>query len=493
MLKQVMRVLMVQIALVSVACADISWWRPREISQIGGYTDSYAVAINRYGKMISLFDERILGFFDAATLQWSFVEIDSSSQDEPFLKAYTGSSGYQFNIGKSSKSEVITLDDGGCGCALVTLQSGPHKGKVAAVMYAPEGWKEIEVLSTGLAQEATLARAYDGRMLAVWVNKEDGKLMSSYHNGDKWIREENISSYTSVALDYNQLGPQIIMSDLGDAAVVWKVQDKNNGEAGLLVAEYFDGIEERWKGEHIISAQPLEKKGRHFSINFQGDLFVVWDADEGISAAHMHLMKYMIARAGDDNKEDEPKEIASPWTLFQLAQGEDLNAPKVCLDRQGNAVAAWLDSYSGIRSAYFSIKTKTWEAHSSPVTTTTAYASSMQYDTTGKARLLWIGEGQALSEMIYSQWFDFSSKTWSASVALNGQDDNSLIDGVNTFALAKADYGVVVWYDFFKEKLFYALLRDGIEPGRNYRREGILYKKKAELAKRRAARRQRGY
>ena len=107
---------------------------------------------------------------------------------------------------------------------------------------------------------------------------------------------------------------------------------------------------------------------------------------------------------------------------------------------------------------------------------------------------VWIGEGDALQEIISASTFDSNNKTWGNFQGLNLKSDNSsLIDTVESFSLAEQNYGMIVWYDFFKEQLFYAILKEGREVFDEKaiqieRRKGRLYQKKVEFAKRRAER-----
>jgi len=513
MFRKLLAIITASLSLTGALSAELHWWRPQEVPALNGYTDSYAIAINRHGTAIAVFDNKIFGCYDMRKNSWVLKELDCVSGEIPILNDYSIKTNYQYMIGKSSKGKIVTLNDQGQGFVVINVPEGVHQGKIAVVEYTPTGWGPCVVLSETAGGEPTLAASgYDKRSLVLWLNKSDdehqGELMGSYYNGSQWISQGVLSQYHSVDIDYNQLGPQLVMNDLGDAVVVWKAQEFTEvDEEALLVAKYFDGIAEDWCGEDIIGIQSIEKKGFDLVMNYQGEVLLVWDAEEGIESASFNFMKYMMAKATEDLSSSEVSEQCDEmvlplpqWVRRTIAQGEEMHVPKACLDRQGNAVAIWLVDNSGIGSAYLKQGEISWELIQDPVVSEPAYAASMQFDSDGhKARMMWIGDGKDMNEVIYSREFDFLQKRWKEIEAINGHDTSSLVATIDAVSLGKSACGIIMWYDFFKDKLLYSVLKEGYDSsydkipavkGRAHRKEA-LYQKKVDCSRRRAERRAR--
>jgi hypothetical protein len=505
MLNKIVNGFLLTLLCISALSADLQWWRPKEIAECSGYTNSPAVAMNSSGLAIAVFEDQIFGSYDANSNKWSFVQVNWASHDTPQMKSYQGGGNLKVSLNEYSKEKTIVLDMRNEGWAILTVPKGVHQGKVAVVHYVAQRWQDPQILSDEVGGAPVIAQGYDGKALAVWLNTasgKEGKLMASCYDGIKWSNQGSISTYTSIEIDNHQMGPQLVMSDLGDALVVWKARDKKNphGEEGVLVARYFDGIEEKWtEEEEEVGHQPLEKRGRDLTMNPQGEMLLVWDTAEEIKAASMNLMKYMVnqSNGGMDlvSKDKKTNETVSSWVVNTLITGTELTDPKACIDCQGNALVVWLNGYDGAGSTYFSKKEKSWRVMQEPLTSQAAYTIAMQLDGTNQARALWMGEGPALSEIICSRTFDFHLQGWGALTVLNQDAEPSLLGTLEAVSLSKGGGGIVMWYDFFQEKLFYAVLsanrenRAALSPS-NSRRAGILYKKKMELAKRRAMRRE---
>lgn len=494
-----------------ILSAELNWGKPQPIQALTGYIDSYAVAMNRHGHAIAVLGDKVFGAYDMYQDRWMFVQLDCTSGHTPVLTHYTGEAHHQFPVGKPSKGTIIALGERDEGLVVFTIPQGVYKGRIAVLDYTSKGWGSVTVLSEAVGGDPALARGYDGRALVVWINKDEqsdaGSLMGAYYDGTNWVRQGVISTRTSVEMDYNQIGPQIVMSDLGDAVVVWKVVNTNSednsslDQQSVLIAQYFDGVEEKWSGEEVVGVQPMGKQGRDLAISVQGEALLVWDHEEGIESAYMDLMQYMIYyQSSIANDSEGPKQSYS-WHTQTIAQGEELNTPKLCMDLQGNALAVWLQGYSGISSAYFDIAGKMWKVIPEPLTSNTAYVLALRFDGAKKCRSVWVGEGVDLSEVLYSRCFDFDKHTWSLVELINAPDLNSLLDGVEAFSIGQSNAAIMMWYDFFQEKLFYSVFKDrdkvveemGIQPsGKKSRREGFLYQKKAELSRRRIDRARQG-
>lgn len=490
--KKAIGILIANIFLCYGLIAELSWWSPQELPLVKGWVDSHDIAINKNGKVIALFGDKIFGNYDIATNQWNFIKLDMDSEEVKIqsIQSEENIKGFDEIVSNGQKAVLNEYDEG---FVVFRLTEGPNKGKIGCLSYLNDSWGSITLLSEGVGSMPVIAQTPSGRAIAVWVNKEkdnENCLMGAYYNGFVWVNQGVISQYKSVKMNYSQRTLQLAMNDIGDAIVVWKASNAENSEEdnGCIIANYFNGIEDKWGDGEILAEQSQNKTGIHLSMNGNGDAFVVWDSDQGIEGGFFNLNHYMLKNT------DEIKNLtASEWTKGCVAQGEKLSAPKVAVDDRGNGVAIWLQRESGMSSSYYNIANKAWSGEI-PMCSKTAYTGNLQVNENG-IYAIWVEEGSSSEEHVFGAFFDTNSNKWRNYQDLHLRDEkNSFIDDVDSFSLAQKNQGMVIWYDFFKEHLFYSLLKEGadlayIQSTKDIKR-AILSKRNAEISKYKALRKE---
>ena len=438
--------------------ADLHWWTPRVVPVLSGFVDSHNVAMNRHGRAIAMFDDRIFASYDVASDRWEFCELDFSA-DTIGLKAIQNKvSSFSSTFSRGAK---IALNDRNQGVAIFNIVEGVHQCKVVCLSYSDHGWGLITVLSDEKAKVPIIAQSTEGRAVAIWIHQGEGDtknyLMGAHYNGSSWSKQEVLSSYKSVTIDYTQSGPQIGMNELGDAIVVWNAPSEEDAKEGLIVASYFDVFGESWISGQVIAKQSLGKKGLAMGVNKLGDVLVVWDSAQCIEASRCNLVERIIADMSLKASSLLPNKKSLPqsedvWVKAFLAQGEGLRTPKVCVNGQGDGVAIWSNADQGVDSAYFHRESNAW-SRMAQLASKSTYETTLQMGTNGKGYAFWIGERENLNEGIFSSRFDFSARTWDTAQVLSGTQDG-LISHLEAVSIAKENYGMVIWFDFFKEQLF---------------------------------------
>lgn len=491
MYRKAIRMLIASVFLCFGLIAELNWWCPREIPLIKGYIDNHSVAINQNGKAIVFFGDKVFGSYNIHSNEWKFVKIEVDS-GQMVLHPITGIENVRGSQEVGCKGQNIVLNEYDQGFVVFRIPEGPHEGKIGCLSYTEDNWGEVVLLSEEEGYMPVIAQSCGGA-IAVWINKQEGSdhencLMSSYYNDTNWKNQGFLSDYKSVDISYHQSALQIGITGVNDAIVVWKSYNEQDSERdqGLILVSYWDGIQEEWVSEEILAEQPRDKKEIHLSMNINGDAVLVWDGDRGIEGGFFNLSQYMLS-----NYYNIQKLPFSDWTKGLIAKGNELGSPKASIDEQGHGVVIWLNGYFGMNSAYFDNTNKSWSLIEQPVVARAVYAGAIQGGG-NENYVLWIGEGEALQEIIVGSYFDNNSKTWKQLKVLNSVNDNSsLVDTVDAFSLGGQYFGMTVWYDFFKEKLFYSLLRAEREPELQEvkdKKHNRLYNKKTELAKKRADR-----
>lgn len=499
-------VLIICLCLFSGLYAELNWWASKAVPVLSGYIDSHSVAINRHGKAIAMVDDRIFASYDVNTDKWEFYELDFGS-NEIQLRLFQKLVNEDCSFGNnSSKSRKIALNDDNTGVAIFRVMKGVHKGKIGCLSYSEQGWSSPTLLSDREGVMPSIAQSSNGCVIAVWINKEETDqnncLMGAYYDGIAWTKQGIISSYKSINIDHTKDELQLGMDEFGDAVVVWKAQNKDSAKKnGLILANYFDAFEEEWSQEEIISEQPLGERMLDSSINKKGDMIIVWDNGEGIvETGYCNLITRILNLKNgaheSNKKKDEQRNFSEyPWIKASIAQGEGLRMLRICMNNQGDGLVAWLDICSGINSMYFNHESRSWSKIAQPLLFKGACDVSMQMGAKEKGYIVWVNENDQLSEEIYSSCFDFSTKHWENYQVIS-REANSLISHLNALSISMEDHGILIWYDFFKEQLFFTCLKEGEDPTLKRmigsskveigRKQGKLYEKKKMMAKRRA-------
>jgi hypothetical protein len=471
--------------------AELNWWSPREIPLLKGNVNQYSIAINEKGKAIALIGDRFLGDYDVQTKEWKIVKLNLDSENITFTSITQENDIAYETDSEVAKGQRVALNDNHQGYAVFRVAEGPHIGKIAVACYKENTWQEVVVLSEEAGYMPVVAQSSYGLAMVAWINQEkhspdEQGVMSAYGEGSEWHKQGVISQYKSIPFDHHQSPLHIKISEVNDVMIVWKTSYSNQ-EASLepsIAVACFDGIEEKWVSEELLASQPQNKREIHVAMDTQGNSFVVWDTDKGIEGAFINLTQHLLKSV----YQGEPLPHGE-WSKHILAEGPDLIMPKVAVTSEGNGVVIWGNGYQGMESAYFDSQNMTWNKISPGLSSKTIYSNNIEGHNEG-VHVWWIGEEDASQEEMLTAYFDEHGKTWkNIKVLSSTQTSDVLIDGVEGVSLGKQHFGMIVWYDFYKEKLFYSLLTQEQEPFRwKDRKNNKLYLKKMEFTKRRLER-----
>lgn len=477
------------------------FWTPQPINKLSGYFNHYDIAYNQQGKALALFDDRVLGCYDANQNTWEFFEF---SLDPWGTKKIEDVIAAQFSLGSAMQQKTVVLNNDGTGCALTCLREGEHQGQLVAICYEQGSFLKGDLLSDEKALMPMIAQSMYGKTMAIWINGDEQSehylsIMAAFYDGNSWKRYGVISDYKSVKMSYHQSGPQIVMNDFGDAVVVWKARSLESSDSkDVLVVSYFDGIDNLWLSSEVLAEQAKNKKSFSVAGNGNGDVLIAWEGEFGIETGFINSTEWIARSAGlralaSWNEEQGVSQTyfdENIWAKTLLAQGEGLTNPQVAITSQGEAMVLWLEGYQGVRSASFKANQRAWQGINRVVSNQAAYAVALAACDPNKMVALWIAEGASLDEKICYSFYE--GESWGAMQTLPAQGQ-SLIDHLQALSIKDMSHGLLVWYDFFKEQLYYSLLKGDVDPQQvaplvkevpPQRQRGALYEKKRAMSRR---------
>jgi len=202
-------------------------------------------------------------------------------------------------------------------------QSGSNFVIQAATKDAGGPWSSPVDLSSSLDNSITPKVAVDpfNNAIAVWVSFDGTHYIvqaARRPSGSSWSAAQNLSSPTVDALV-----PQIAMDSLGNATVVWQMNDGVN--TTVQVVTYSSGV---WSVPQNLSLTG-DAVVPQIDVNSSNNAVVVWELQ--ISS---HSTVQAVTRVGGT--------WSSPVDLSTGVQNS-VN-PKVAIDAEGNAVVAWKQS-----------------------------------------------------------------------------------------------------------------------------------------------------
>lgn len=492
-MKKFLKSTLVALSLVQGALiADSYWWSPTQVSNVSGFVDRYQVAANSSGKFAAIFDDRVFGVSDLGSNQWSLYELTQGSSGYQIsqISSYTPSS---FSSEYYSKSKAVELSDEGSGVGVFRVSTGVDQGKIGLVNFKQSSWMEFTSVSTESGVCPTVARVGHDKYLVIWINDDKNSehyrcLFSRVISSGVLEEQKMISKAKSAEMTYHQTAPIFVSNSSGDGALIWKSEEDQKGS---LYFSVYDGIEEKWTSAEKFGSQSMDKKSFSASLNDQGDLCVVWEEEDKIQYGNINLVHHLIKSTVESFDSYSDWLQFGSWRIGTLAEGEDLSYAKVQMQSSGVALAVWSNAYNGASFAYKAFDETNWHQGGSFFSKAT-YSLSLQKMGPNHLGALMISEGDALDEVIYGRIFNCQNRTWSEiqSVCV---EKNSLIDTVDIFSIASNQTGLVMWFDFFKEKLFYSTLRNQMEPqpciedhsSKESRKNNRLYLKKQKMVEKR--------
>jgi len=360
--------------LLFASVAQAGWLSPVGISEAGEHIGTPQVVLDSEGNATAVWD------------RWNGTETVVESAYRPAGEGWqaptdlsepsqAGGGGGEEGVPgeRDASSPRIAVDADGDTTVIWERYTAADKTLLQAT-YRPAGgsWEaplSIGELKTGSAPEPWVAVDSQGDVTALWQNQ--GTIESAYRPaGGGWEAPVSISSAESG-------GAQAAVSAQGDATAVWMHFDGSR----YVVQSAYRPAGGGWEAPTVLS-EPGERGGDpHIALDAHGDSIVLWRGESaGIEVARA---AYKPAKGS----------WQSPANVSKL--GEGVQEPRVALDANGDAIAAWSASsgegggYATVQAAYLPAG-GSWEA---PIDLSeggeNAYPADLVFDTSGNAALIW--------------------------------------------------------------------------------------------------------
>ena len=276
-------------------------------------------------------------------------------------------------------SPQMAIDSSGNVVAVWRQSDGALENIWASRFDVDTGWEAatlIEADNVGDAWVPQVAMDRSGHAVAVWVQWWEGALKvwaNHYLPGTGWGTAELIDSADSERSDF----PQVAVDDRGNAIVVWQ---KNDGARDSVWSNRFvSGA--GWEGARLIETYDNGSVwNAQVAMDRDGNAVVVWQQHDGLRK-NIGANRFV-------------KEVG--WGMAELIETENLGDardPQVALDRNGNAVAVWLQG-DGVRNNIWAnrfVKESGWGTAELIETDNTgsAWGPQVAVDSNGNAVAVW--------------------------------------------------------------------------------------------------------
>ncbi|MCE5318447.1 MAG: hypothetical protein LLG04_13940 [Parachlamydia sp.] len=276
---------------------------------------------------------------------------------------------------KNCKFPDVAVDPNGNCVAAWIYFDGTHSYAQAATKPVDGSWSApfTFTMAEHEAQSISVAIDQKGNAVAVWTST-DGKfsMVQSARLSDFGSNDWKSFHEPLTILVFMGSYPKVQLDAQGNAMAVWGVYDGNKTviEAARLPlgATSWTRMHDRTQLSHDISC--LE-----FALNPSGNAVAVWESH--VDAQPVQI--YTAALSAD----------SSEWTEPVLLSSERFSAvcPKIAVDSEGNAVAAWWTLSKSIKAARLPFGQKEWQRTRLPIINSPFFSLGITPD--GDALMIW--------------------------------------------------------------------------------------------------------
>ncbi len=287
-----------------------AWSEPLDLSAAGEDAEEPQLAVDPQGRAIVVW-----GRFDGANLiVQSSERPPGGAWSEPVDLSAAGQNGLE---------PEVAVDPQGNATAVWWRSDGSHSRVQAAERPAGGAWSEPVDLSAA-GQDAEIPQvAVDpqGKATAVWQRTDGSNRIAQAAQrlaGGAWSAPDDLS-----AEGQNAFNPQVAVDPQGNATAVW---GRSNGSHFIAqAAERPPGG--AWSGPVDLSAPGQDAEEPQVAVDPLGNAIVVWWRSDG---SHFRVQ---AAERPAGGAWGAPEDLS--------AAGQDAEVPRLAVDTQGNAVAAW--------------------------------------------------------------------------------------------------------------------------------------------------------
>lgn len=334
----------------------------------------------------------------------------------------------------------IAIDSEGNCVAAWLYFDGAQSHVQAAIKPVKGKWSEPFTFKMAEQKATSISVALDpkGNAIAVWTSS-DGKF--SMVQSARLSAGDDFGSNAWVPIPepltilvFMGSYPKVHFDNQGNAMAAWGVYDGNKIaiEAARLPVDASS-----WK--RLDDCTQLSKDISHFEfvLDPSGNAVAVWECHQN------PLQIYAASLASDSSSWSEPVLLSSEKSAAAC--------PKIALDREGNAVAAWWSMGKSIKAARLAFGAKEWQRTRLPRINSPFFSLGMTPD--GDALLIWEPEHPGcIQYSILSK----SKKVWAkpAAASTKGQEARSPLLRINSKGNA-----VAIWNNYMLGNIQGAALR----------------------------------
>lgn len=483
----------------STLCSENYWWSPKQVPVVRGFVDNYQVAVNSSGSAIAMMNDQVLGFLDGGNETWSFwrLNLEGSAPLVYRIDHYEAST---INLGEGSYAKAIHINDLNEGGVVFKINEGPEAGKIAFIEFKQGEWKNFKILSQGQAVCPVFGMTDYGTGVAGWINNDEssssfGRLEVVTKTADEWKEIIHLCDKESIDLSIQQTGPQIGVSEIGDAIVVWKVKSQEDDTSGELLAACYDAIDDKWYETVKLGDQNREFKKYNLSMNSLGDVCVAYYNDENVHVHYLNVSDYIILKtqlSSATNSLDESILKYGSWKKACHSESREVSHIKSGVSDQKTALIAWTTESLSSEVALLKMDDESMSSVGQMIP-----RSVFDMQISGKSQgfnVCFIAEGNNYDEALFSRDYDAFGGSISQLKSISSSE-HSLVDSAERVSFSRGDRGIVMWYDFIKESVFVSFNKNVEEPRYSDRysrlrdRKTYLIDRKLKLAEKRRERR----